>query len=125
MCLIDGLDRSLCCRIVCAKRLNRVADELRADRGLRAYNARARADAMSKCGDKPRYGSTSCEGNGSMTCAASASDNPSTAERKKRASDVSCSASASVGTIRTTVSRAAAAAAKSAFAALVNPLTDR
>ena len=91
---------------------------------LRACRVRARADAMSKCGDNPRYGSISCEGNEATSCAASASEIPSSAERKKRASEVSCSTSASVGTTTTTWSRAAATAANSAFAAGVRPLTS-
>ena len=32
-----------------------------------AWRARARADATSRCGARPRYGSTSCDGNGSTT----------------------------------------------------------
>jgi len=50
---------------------------------------------------------------------------PSSADRKKRASEVSCSTSASLGTIATTRSFAAAAAANHAFAAAVSPLTER
>lgn len=88
-------------------------------------SARARADATSKCGDSPRYGSISWDGNGTTACAASASEIPSSADRKKRASEVSCSTSASVGTIATTRSFAAAAAANHALAGGVRPLTAR
>src|SRR5436190_11563348 len=88
-----------------------------------ACSVRAREEAMSKCGDRPRYGSISCDGNGRTALAASESDTPSRAVRKNRASDTNCSTSASVGTTTTTRLRAAAAAAKSALAGGVNPLT--
>ena len=63
---------------------------------------------MSKCGASPRYGSTSCEGNGSTARSTSASDSPSSAARKNRASAVIVSTSASVGTTRSVRPRAAA-----------------
>ena len=96
----------------------------RADPVLRAWSARARAEAISKCGDRPRYGSTSCDGSGSTRWAASASEAPSSTVKKNRASEATCSTSASVGTITSVRSRAAAAAANNAFADGVKPLTD-
>ena len=88
-----------------------------------ACNARALAEAMSKWGASPRYGSTSCDGNGRTTRSTSASERPSSAAKKKRASWVVRSTSASVATTRRVRPRAAEAAAYIAFAAGVRPLT--
>src|SRR4051812_35237244 len=85
--------------------------------------APARADAMSKCGARPRYGSTSCEGNGRTTRSTSVCESPSSAEKKNRASVVIVSTSASVGTISSTRCRSAATAENSALAGGVNPET--
>ena len=48
-----------------------------------ACSARARAEATPKCGAMPRYGSTSCEGNGSTARSAAASESPSSARQKE------------------------------------------
>ena len=73
-------------------------DEHRAVPDAMPCSARARAEAMSKCGSSPRYGSTSCDGNGRTARSTSASDSPSSAAKKNRASTVIRSTSASVGT---------------------------
>src|SRR5829696_3929034 len=88
-----------------------------------ACSALARAEAISKCGAMPRYGSTSCEGNGSTARSRSASDRPSNADRKKRVSAVTRSRSTSVGTTSRTRSRALMAAANMPLAGSVKPLT--
>ena len=93
-----------------------------------ACSARARADATPKCGARPRYGSTSCEGNGRTACSAEESDSPSSALTKNRASPTACSRSASLGTTRRMTpcgSACAAAATNSARADGVSPDTAR
>ena len=96
-------------------------DEPRGARRVSACRARARADAMSRCGARPRYGSTSCDGNGSTARSASASDSPSSAARKNRASAVML---LDVGVGRHDQQRAATAAtAALALAAGVRPET--
>ena len=90
-----------------------------------AWSARARAEAMSKCGARPRYGSTSCDGNGSTDRSTWSSDTPSYADTKKRMSAVRVSTSASVGATSTTGARDAATAANKALAGAVRPLTWR
>jgi hypothetical protein len=91
-----------------------------------ACSARARADATLRCGAMPRYGSTSCETNGRTRRSASASESPSSADRKNRTSAVICSTSASVGTITMTVSSCSARdATNSPLADGVRPDTSR
>ena len=51
-----------------------------------AVSARARAEATCRCGESPRYGSTSCDGSGSTALATALSSSPSSAARKKRVS---------------------------------------
>ena len=88
-----------------------------------AYSARARADITSRCGFRPRYGSISCDGNGSARRSTSASDNPSSAAKKNRASAVMRSTSASLATTSSTGVRPAAAATHMALAGGVRPAT--
>ena len=66
------------------------------------YSARARADVTPRCGAMPRYGSTSCDGNGRMACSAAAGVSPSSAARKNVTSAQVCSRSASLGTMWST-----------------------
>ena len=89
-----------------------------------AARARARAEATSRCGEMPRYGSTSGEGNGRMRRSTSASARPSRAAAKKRTSAVIRSTSASCGTTTNTGVWVATVAIASACAAGVNPLID-
>ena len=89
-----------------------------------ACSARARAEATPKCGARPRYGSTSCDGNGRIARSAASSESPSSAETKKRTSPAACSRSPSLGTTNSTTpcgNACAAAATKSALAAGVSP----
>ncbi len=90
---------------------------------VRPWSTRARAEAMSKCGARPRYGSTSWDGKGSTLRSISASETPSSAAKKNRASAVIVSTSASVGTTSSVRPRSAATAAKNAFAGAVRPET--
>ena len=87
--------------------------------------ARARAEAMRRCGARPRYGSTSCDGNGTTLCSRASAEAPSSPPRKKRTSLVTCSTSRSEGTTASTSSlrgsSEAAPAIQKAFAAGVRP----
>ena len=49
-----------------------------------ACSARARADVTPKCGARPRYGSTSCDGNGRTARSAADADSPSSAAEEER-----------------------------------------
>ena len=97
------------------------ATTMRAWPVARPCRARARADATSKCGSRPRYGSTSGDGNGRTPRSSAAPLSPSRLPRKKRASLTNASMSLSAGTMTTAGACCAAAATARAFAAGVRP----
>ena len=66
------------------QRRRRRDDHPRGARARRHESARARAEVTPTCGASPRYGSTSCDGNGRTARSAAAAESPSSAARKKR-----------------------------------------
>ncbi len=93
-----------------------------------AWSARARVEVTPTCGANPRYGSISCEGNGSTARSAAVAESPSRAERNRHTSPTACSRSPSPGTTyRTTPCgiECAAPATNRALADAVSPETTR
>ena len=99
------------------------ATTTRARPRARAASARPRADATSRCGAMPRYGSTSGAGSGRMLRSSSAPEAPLSAPWKKRMSPAIGSTSRSDGRTSSSGDAPAAAAAANACAGGARPVT--